>query len=212
MKTKIFILSLLMCTFACTPTGIHTSWKQVNQQPATVNKILVAVILPEEDSMLRIKLESQLSSDLNRIGYRAVSAWEEFGILGLARLGQEETYLVLCENGIDAVLTLALMNTIKTEDQLHGRIQEYSNIYYYNRIWNYKRSYKKQLIGNPQREKQFMEAFLYDLAELQPVYFSDTHSFSGDAPASLLQHHAAAIFKDMMRKKVLIPKPKPRAA
>ena len=202
-----------MFAYACTPSGLQTSWKQGNHQPATVNKILVAVILPAEDSLLRIKLESKLSSDLKQIGYHAVSAREEFGILGLTRLGQEETYLALCENGIDAVMTLALMDIGKTENELQGRIQGYSNIYYYNRIWNYKRLYEEEPIINARQGKQqFMEAFLFDLQQLQPVYFSDTRSFSADAPANVLQHHTEVIFKDMMRKKVFIPRAKPRAA
>ena len=43
-------------------------------------------------------------------GLIAVSALDEFGTGGLANLAQEETYVKLCNKGIDAVITIALLD------------------------------------------------------------------------------------------------------
>jgi hypothetical protein len=213
MKTRIIILLLIILGYACTPSAIHSSWTPVSRHPATVSKLLIAVILPEKDSLLRRKLELQFSADLNKMGYYAVSASQEFGKESLMKLEQEQTYLALCEKGIDAVMTIAVLDKVKGENELHGRMRGYSNIQYYNRIWNYKHAYKDEVLMKPADGKSlFMEVFVFDLKMLQPVYFADTPSFTPGVSETLLMSYARIIFNDMIKSRMLLRKPRPKAA
>ena len=98
---------------------------------------MVVGIIKDSSTALRKKMETHLVNDFRSVGYDAVSALEEFGVGGLAGLEQEETYIKLCNKGIDAVITIALLDRNKEKFYVPARVKYYSNLYYYNRIWNY---------------------------------------------------------------------------
>jgi hypothetical protein len=207
--SRMTFLLFLIAVIGCKRLPIQTSWKPVNPQPVIVNKILVAVILPEKDSALRKSLEEQLSADIDALGYYAVSSWHEFGRHGLMLPEQEQTYLRLCERGIDAVMTVALVDEGK---QHPAAVNQYSNLAYYNRIWSYRHLHLQDTMPAANNNNVYLEALLFDLNRLQPVYFSKTRPFLSGTAKSSLKEYAKNIFKHMVKTRTLVRTPKSKAA
>jgi hypothetical protein len=96
------------------------------------------------------------------------SALHEFGPKGLANLGEEETYIKLCSKGIDAVITIALIDKGKEIKSKSHKAAGYPGKYYYDRIWNYKIIQAEFTNGNLEEAEYFWETILFDLAALEP--------------------------------------------
>ena len=89
--------------------------------------------MPGEDSLLRRLIENEATVKLKELGYPSISALEHFGAKGLADMGEEATYIKLCNSGIDFVLTIAFI--YKTKEKSYGSEGSllYPGSYYYNR-------------------------------------------------------------------------------
>ena len=132
-----FLLTAIILLFcSCNNSKIITSWKSTNVS-RDYKKIMVVGIIKDSGLALRTLMENHLVNDLKTKGYNAVSALNEFGPGGLSNLEMEETYIRLCNKGIDAVITIALIDRKKEKYYVPARVKYYSNLYYYNRIWNY---------------------------------------------------------------------------
>ena len=121
----LFITSIVLV--ACSRPTVETLWKADSGTAITYNKIMVAGIIPEKDDSIRKDLENHVIAQLSNRGINAVSSIEAFGSAGLARLGQEETYVTLCENGIDAVLTFALVERNKATTLQRGLLEKHTS-------------------------------------------------------------------------------------
>ena len=132
-------------------------------------------IIKDVNDLLRIKIEDDLVKNLNELGYSSVSALREFGEKGLSELGQEATYIKLCNNGIDAVMTFALIDELKQERYKSDKFPQSTNYYYYNRIWNYQKIQADLSESASALGTGFMwESILFDLSTLEP--FNETTS------------------------------------
>lgn len=106
---KLTIICFLLTTLSCCSSNrIITVWKTSSSYKTEFKQVLVVAILPEEDSLLRKQIENDATINLKNFGYPAISALEHFGAKGLANMGEEATYIKLCNSGIDFVLTIAL--------------------------------------------------------------------------------------------------------
>src|SRR5688572_11019566 len=100
---------LFILLYSCSSQKITTVWKADPVFPNRYHRILVVAILPEQDTLLRARIEKETANSLNKMGYDAISAISAFGPKGLAEPGEEATYLKLCTIGTDAVMTLAVV-------------------------------------------------------------------------------------------------------
>ena len=141
---------------------------------------MVVGIVKDSSPALRKFIEDSFVQDLRSIGYNAVSALQEFGAKGLTDIEQEATYLKLCNNGIDAVITVALLDKEKERYHTPSRIKYYSGPYYYNRIWSYRHMQAEAIPASHfsnLETKYLWESILFDLQTLSPVYVAQTKSF-----------------------------------
>ena len=162
----------------------------------------VGVIKDDNDS-IRICVEKSITEDLKAIGYDAVSGLEEFGPKGLANLDHEETYLKLCNRGIDAVIIVALIDKTKEKQFRTRRSYAYSDTYYYHRIWNYK-NIQADLVDKNSTEKGdcFWEAILFNLSTLEAECTIQSASFS--LPENKIAgQFAKQIVKKMIKENIL---------
>jgi len=166
-----FLLITLSC---CSSRHIITVWKANPGYKTGFNQVLVVAILPEEDSLLRKQIENETTLHLRSLGYPAVSALEHFGAKGLADMGQEYTYIKLCNSGIDLVLTIAFLHKEQEKYYPVGGSLIYQSSYYYNRIWNYKNIHAVEKTNS---REYFYESILFDLATLQTLSVFHTHIF-----------------------------------
>lgn len=194
----------------CAPRPVATSWKPGHVRPANYQRIMVVAILPQKDSLVRFKVEGDLTRKLKELGYQAVSASDEFGASGLANLGEEDTYLKLCNRGIDAVITAAMIRKT-SESYLHiGKPYLQANSYYYSRIWNYKKLQEDTAVISPQTDF-FWESILFDLASLEAAGTMRTHPFLKKDETKITRNLAGLIVWQMQKLKILSRQQKLRA-
>jgi uncharacterized protein YdaL len=98
---------------SCSNPRITTTWKTAPQFQERYYRILVIAILPEADSLLRKTIEIKAVKSLSAYAYYAVSAFSAYGSNGLTVGSQENTYLKLCNHGIDVEIVLKKMSKDK---------------------------------------------------------------------------------------------------
>ena len=171
--------------------------------PLYHSKILTAGVIKDENDSIREHIEKSITADLRAIGYGAASAIETFGAKGLANLDQEETYLKLCNQGIDAVIVVALIDKTKEKQFRTQRSYKYTGSYYYARIWNYKNIQADLTNKNSTlKSEYFWEAILFNLSTLEAecTIQSATFSASDYAKAGLFEKQ---VVKKMVKEKIL---------
>lgn len=202
------LASIILFCSSCSNSKIISSWKATNNL-RDYKKIMVVGIIKDSSTALRKKMEMHLVNDFKSVGYDAVSALEEFGVGGLAGLEQEETYIKLCNKGIDAVITIALLDRNKEKFYVPARVKYYSNLYYYNRIWNYNTiqadlNSLASMKGDYEETTQFSwESILFDLRTLSPVYTVQTKTFDPSSTESMAHEYGKMIVANMIKSKVI---------
>jgi len=172
----IFCVGILL--FGCSSSNMKTRWKADHLSQISYNNILVVGVIKNEDTSFRKKIEYQFVTDLEALGYHAGSALAQFGYKGLADLGEENTYLKLCNRGIDAVITVALIDKERDQNKRSYGLPDFPSKYYYDRIWNYKNMQAEVNDKYSDKTSYFWEIILFDLLTLQPQYVIQTKPFN----------------------------------
>jgi hypothetical protein len=202
--TITFILLLILS--GCSSHRIITTWKADPVSVTSRYKILVIAIVPEEDSTLREQTEKNVVATLEDMGYQAMSAIGQFGPKGLSAPGEQGTYVKLCDAGIDAVITMALIPTTKKTDQWNTSEYMHPNSYYYHRIWNYRTIQDEH--KNYQSEYVW-ESILFDLATLQAFVTVRTNPSAKKEQIQSSNEFTNRLIKKMIKEKVLKKKIEP---
>lgn len=193
---------LILVTAGCSPSHILTAW-QKHSQPSNYSKILSACIIKDKDDSIRISMERNMSIDLEKLGYKTSSLILEFGSKSFANLGQEETYLKLCNQGIDAVLLITLIDKSKERQFSSKKLYVFPDRYYYNRIWNYKNIQADfpavKQTGGP---GYFWEAILFNLSTLETECVIQSATFYSLNETNALEFEKKCIQK-LVREKIL---------
>lgn len=209
LSTKTFIMKwiaacyLLTALCSCVSHQVTTTWKAEHISPPTSGRVVVVAILPDKDSLTRKKIEKEAAEMLESLNYQAVSAVSAFGPKGLSGLGEETTYSKLCSNGIDAVMIIALVHKTKQTYYQAGKTYRQPHSYYYDRIWNYKRSLLDTAGGKEEKTQYFWESILFDLSTLEALHTARTKAFAKRDIENTSNDLAKQIIKNMVREKVL---------
>src|SRR5438876_3791453 len=158
----VFCLCIILS--GCTSSHLITTWKAQHFSRVNYNNILIVGVIKNENDSLRGEIEKHFVIEMEGLGYHAVSALQEFGPKGLANLGEEETYIKLCNKGIDAIITIALIDKSKEITGKSHKATGYPGKYYYDRIWNYKNIQTDFTGEHPATSDYFWETILFDLA------------------------------------------------
>lgn len=199
MKKYNTILTIIVTVFlaSCSSPYILITSKKYHF-PLNYSKIMTVGVIKGDNDSIRICVEKSITEDLRAIGYNAVSGLEEFGSKGLTNLDQEETYLKLCNRGIDAIIIVALIDKSKENQFKTRRSYAYTNTYYYNRIWNYK-NIQADLVDKNSSVKIdcFWEAILFNLSTLEAECTIQSASFT------LSENKIAGQFEKQIVKKMI---------
>jgi hypothetical protein len=201
-KPAVFIQIAIMLS-GCASQRITTTWKTEYISPPEHQRILVVTILPDQDTSDRKVIEQNFTAILNGLGYQAVSAVSEYGLKGLANLGEENTYTKLHNSGIDAVLIVALVNTLKERNQRPANVYTYPNAYYYRRIWNYKNTLVQPGADTSKHDRYSWESLLFDLSKLEVDCAVRTPSSSKAEQLKMNDDMARKIIQKMVKEKTL---------
>jgi hypothetical protein len=198
-----FLLAILMIA-GCRSSHIILAYKNPNRPRQEYKRIVVAGIVKSENDSLRIQIEKWFADDLKKLGYNAVSATDEFGPGNFGVEGQAETYRKLCGKGIDAVITIALVDKSKEKNSQPRKVYGYPNNYYYDRVWNY-----KNILANLSDESNqnnsgyFWESIFFDLSTLEAQCTVQTRSFNVMDEKKISRDFENQIIYKMVRQKIL---------
>lgn len=206
MKRILWMPFLLLLLAGCASSRITSAWKASDAGERKYNKILVIGLIKESDRSLQEQMENHLVGDLRELGYNAVSAYSEYGPKGFDKMDEQAAIAKLKSSGVDAVITIVLLDKEKERRYVPGRIMYSPYGYYYSRFWGYygtlqRRIYEPGYYVTDTR--YFWESNLYDLSDQHLVYSVQTQSFAPSSSEALGHEYGQLIVKNMVKNGVL---------
>ncbi|MBK8496107.1 MAG: hypothetical protein IPL50_14645 [Chitinophagaceae bacterium] len=206
MKSIKWIIISLLAFAGCTSSKITTSWKAQDAMPQKYSKILVLGLIRETDRTIQENMENHLVGDLQALGYNAVSSLKEYGPKAFDNMDEPTAVAKLRNSGVDAVITIVLLDKQKESKYVPGNVYYSPYSYYSNRFWGY-RTTLYQRIYEPgyyvTDTKYFWESNLYEMGNQKLVYSVQTESFDPANSESLGHEYGQLIVKDMVKQNIL---------
>lgn len=210
MKNMLIILTatVALLTSSCsTSTNITSSWKAADIKPQSYQKILVLGIMNEPDRSLREQMEAMIAADLKQFGYNATCSCDEYGPKAFEGLSEQEALNKLTNGGIDAVLTVVLLDKTKERYYVPGWVQYSPYVVYNNRFWSYYNTMYDRIYTPGYyvtSTRYFWESNFYDIKnKTQLLYSSQSQSFDPPSASSLSVAYASILIKDMRKSNVI---------
>lgn len=203
---KIHWLLFVLIFAGCTSSKITSSWKAKDAEPKFYSKILVLGLIREKDRTIQENMENHLVGDLKNLGYNAVSALKEYGPRAFYKMNEEEVIARLKNSGVDAVVTIVLLDKEKERRYVPGLINYSPYGYYYNRFWGYYGTMNRRIYEPGYYvtdTKYFWESNFYDMVTGQLVYSVQTQSFDPASSEMLGHEYGQLIVKNMVKNKVI---------
>ena len=205
--TIVYLLLIpLFVLIACADVKLTHSWRAESISGNHFNKILVVGLFTNKDRGLREQMEGHLKGDLEEIGMNAVSSIKLFGPTSFVQMNEDSLLTQVQVDGIDAVMTIVLLDRKKEKYYVPGRVY-FSPFYtYHSRFgpyWGvmYERIYSPGYYQST--TKYFWESNIYDLKTKQLIYSVQTESFDPDEATSLAHRYGKVIINDIKNKNIL---------
>lgn len=200
-------LAFLVLLASCTSSKITSTWKAENIQPVAYKKILVLGLINEPDRTVRENMETNIVAQLNGLGYTAVCSCDEFGPTSFLQMTEKEALAKLNNSGIDAVLTVVLLEKTKERQYVPGRVINQPIAYGYDRFWGYYHT-MYGLVYTPgyyvTNTRYFWETNFYKMESTnQLLYSASSQSFDPPDAKTLSSEYAGMIIKNMMKWNVI---------
>lgn len=208
MKNKYWLLAALFFLFAgCGPSSyITSSWKSDNAYPKKFKKIVVLGLVRDADRSIREKMEQHIAGDLRDLGYDAVCSCDEYSPKAFEGMSEKDAVAKLRNSGVDAVLTIVLLDKSKERYYTPGMIN-YSPYYVYHRnFMGYYRTMQTRIYTEGYYTvdtRYFWESNFYDLEKDQLLYSAQSQSFNPNTMESLGHEYGQLIVKDMAKNNIL---------
>lgn len=205
-KIKFMGLALMLVGVSCTTSKITSSWKAENTVPQKYSRIMVLGLIREADRTMQQNMENHLVSDLQNLGYNAVSSFMEYGPKAFENMNEDAALEKIKNSGVDAVLTIVLLDKEKEKKYIPGYMHYSPYGYYYSRFWGY-RTVLYHRIYEPgyyvTDTKYFWESNLYDMSNQKLLYSVQTQSFDPANSESLGHEYGQMIINDMVKNNVI---------
>ncbi|QEC69132.1 hypothetical protein FRZ67_18100 [Panacibacter ginsenosidivorans] len=204
-KNCLLFLFIVIAAMSCKTTSITSSWKAVDLTPVTYKKILV-IALSQPDNSLKENMEGHLVDDLKSHGVDAISAYQQYGPKAFDQLDEKAAIAKIQNTGVDAILTIVLLNKSKEHEYIRGRIIYTPYAMYYNRFWGYYNTIYSRVYSPgyyTTSTEYFWESNLYDATSKQLIYSVQTKSFNPDNSASLAHEYGRLIISNMIKETVI---------
>ena len=203
--SKILIILIIICT-GCSSSKITSYWKDTNVATKEYKKIMVLGLIRESDRSLQQNMENHLVGDLQIIGYSAISALQHYGPKSFEKMEEQAAIEKIKNTGVDAVITIVLLDKKKERKYIPGNIYYSPYSYYYNHFWGY-RSTLYNRIHEPgyyvTDTKYFWESNLYDMDTQKLVYSVQTQSFEPSNSETMGHEYGQMMVKHMIKNNLL---------
>jgi hypothetical protein len=192
----------------CTTSKITSSWKAGDIQPEKYKKILVLGLINDPDRTVREKMEEHLVGDLRDLGYDAVCSCNEYNPKAFENMKEQEALAKLNSSGIDAVLTIVLLDKQKERYYVPERVTYTPYAVYRNRFWGYYTTMYGRVYSPgyyAEDTKYFWESNFYNFSNgPQLLYSAQSQSFEPGSANSLSHEYGQMIVKDMVKNNILV--------
>ena len=210
MKKLIWVFfALILMTTGCKTSRITSSWKADTAVIPKYNKVLVLGLIKDNDRRMQENMENHFVGDLKGLGYNAVSSLQEYGPKAFDQMEEQAAIEKLRNSGVDAVITIVLLDKKKERRYVPGNLYFSPYGYYYNRFWGY-RTVLSHRIYEPgyyiTDTKYFWESNLYDMSTQKLVYSVQTRSFDPATSESMGHEYGRLIVKNMEKENILLSK------
>jgi hypothetical protein len=205
------LISIAMATIflfsGCgTSSWITSSWKAQSIYPKKYNKIVVLGLIRDADRSIRERMEQHIVGDLQDLGYNAVCSCDEYNPKAFEGMNEQQAVEKLRSEGVDAVLTITLLDKSRERYYVPGRVYYTPYYVYHNRFWGYyhtmyDRIYMDGYYGVD--TKYFWESNFYDMVNDQLVYSVQSQSFDPGSTESMSHEYGQMIVKNMVKNNVL---------
>ena len=205
-KIKWIGFAFLLMAAGCTTSKITTSWKAENTVPKKYNKIMVLGLIREADRTIQENMENHLVGDLQQLGYTSVSSLKEYGPKVFDNMDEATALAKLKTSGVDAVITIVLLDKQKERKYVPGNVYYSPYSYYSNRFWGYRTTLYNRIYEPGYYvtdTKYFWESNLYDMSTQKLVYSVQTQSFDPANSESMGHEYGQLIVKDMVKQSIL---------
>jgi len=207
MRNIIPVLILIVSFTGCGPSSrIISSWKPKDVEPRQYNKIMVLGLINGSDRTLREKMEEHIAGDLRELGYNAMCSCDEFDPKAFEDLNEKQALEKLTNSGVDAVLTIVLLDKAKERYYVPDRVYYSPYFIYHDSFWGYYRTMYDRVYGPGYyavSTKYFWESNLYSLDGKRLLYSAQSQSFDPVSAQSLGHEYGKMIARDMVKKNVL---------
>jgi hypothetical protein len=207
-KLEIFILYFVMLFISsCATTHITSTWKSPDASPRQYNKVMVIGIIREADRTLRERMEEHLVGDIQKLGYRVFSAYHEYGPKAFDNMTETQVTDKLAKEGIDAVITVVLLDKHREKYYVPGRVVYSPYNYYHGRFWGYYSSINSRIYmpGYYQESTKYLwESNFYDLSSGKLMYSVQTQSFDPSNTDDLAHEYGQKIVDNMVKHGLLV--------
>jgi len=203
---KWIALFLLAAITGCSSSKITSSWKAENAMIPQYKKIMVLALIRESDRSIQENMENHLVGDLKEQGYTAVSSLQEYGPKAFDNLDEQGAISKLRNSGIDAVITIVLLDKKKESRYIPGNVYYSPYRYYQNRFWGYRTTLYQRVYEQGYYitdTKYFWESNLYDMSTQTLVYSVQTESFDPANTQTMGHEYGKIIIDDMIKKEVV---------
>lgn len=197
--------AILLVIYSCSTSDITSSW-HAKEAPQQFDKIVVMGLISNNERSLQEKMEAHIVGDLRTLGYHATSSIETYGPKYFNGMDEKTALSRLGADGIDAVLTIVLLDREREKYYVPGRIyySPYGN--YQNRFWHY-HGVLSNRIYEPgyyvENTVYFWETNLYRMSDQKLLYSAQSKSFEPNSTENLAHQYGRNIIKDMVKNDVL---------
>ncbi len=196
MKTLLLCIAVAMLVPSCYSTRLTGYRQHAVQTPVTYKKILVLGMMP--DSLLRQRMESHVAGDLTDAGLTAVTAFHGFNAFEFLQTEDKIVSQQFTDKGIDAVLTISLINKTTEGVFLPASL--------YHLLTNqYATEYFWMLAPELQRQetRYAWETSLYDVAEGTRIFAAQSVSFDPSTHERMAHEYGKVLVRELFRHKII---------
>lgn len=190
----------------CNSTRITSSWNTDSVRPYAFKKIMVLGLIPDYDRALRESMEQHMVFELRNLGYDATCSCDEYNPKTFENMNETTALAQLKNAGVDAVLTVVLLDKQKERYYVPGRVQYTPYFQYYNRFWGYSRTMYGRIYTDgyyTTDTKYFWESNLYSMEKGDLLYSAQSRSFDPSSREQMGNEYAKLITANMVSRNVL---------
>lgn len=206
MKTILFLL-LPMVFISCQPSKITQSWASKDVAPKKYKKILVLGVMPANENELLVKMEDHIADDLKNLGYNTVAANMFFPPGTFVKGDTARARSAIEGKGFDGILTVVLLDKVKEQIYVPGKITDMA---YYNRYGRFDRylSEVSERVYTPgyyaDETRYIWENNFYDLGSRQLIYSARSRTFDIAGKTTLAHTYGQLMVQSLINKKIIV--------